>query len=128
MLIIILLLAQLAVLALAAYAGRVKLKKLIAEAQNGAMPELRDVAADDLHEVDRAILKLLTERQGVLYQSEIMKELGLPKSTVHKSLRRLSEAGYVEIQKRGRFNVVILRKLTSAASPSVVGHEQTPTD
>jgi uncharacterized membrane protein len=45
-----------------------------------------------------------------------MKELGLPKSTVHKSLRRLSEAGYVEIQKRGRFNVVILRKLTSAAS------------
>jgi uncharacterized membrane protein len=116
MLIIILLLAQLAVLALAAYAGRVKLKKLIAEAQNGAMPELRDVAADDLHEVDRAILKLLTERQGVLYQSEIMKELGLPKSTVHKSLRRLSEAGYVEIQKRGRFNVVILRKLTSEAS------------
>jgi uncharacterized membrane protein len=116
MLIIILLLAQLAVLALAAYAGRVKLKKLIAEAQNGAMPELGDVAADDLHEVDKAILKLLTERQGVLYQSEIMKELGLPKSTVHKSLRRLSEAGYVEIQKRGRFNVVILRKLTSAAS------------
>jgi len=45
-----------------------------------------------------------------------MKELGLPKSTVHKSLRRLSEAGYVEIQKRGRFNVVILRKLTSEAS------------
>jgi uncharacterized membrane protein len=128
MLIIILLLAQLTVLALAAYAGRVKLKKLIAEAQNGAMPELGDVAADDLHEVDRAILKLLTERQGVLYQSEIMKELGLPKSTVHKSLRRLSEAGYVEIQKRGRFNVVILRKLTSEASPSVVGHEQTPTD
>jgi uncharacterized membrane protein len=128
MLIIILLLAQLAVLALAAYAGRVKLKKLIAEAQSGAMPELGDVAADDLHEVDRAILKLLTERQGVLYQSEIMKELGLPKSTVHKSLRRLSEAGYVEIQKRGRFNVVILRKLTSEASPPVVGHEPTPTD
>jgi len=116
MLIIILLLAQLAVLALAAYAGRVKLKRLIAEAQNGAIPEPGDVAADDLHEVDRAILKLLTERQGVVYQSEIMKELGLPKSTVHKSLRRLSEAGYVEIQKRGRFNVVILRKLTSEAS------------
>jgi uncharacterized membrane protein len=128
MLIIVILLVQLTALALAAYAGRVKLRRLIAEAQNGAMPERGDAAADDLNEVDKAILKLLTERQGVLYQSEITKELGLPKSTVHKSLRRLSEAGYVDIQKRGRFNVVILRKLTSEASPPVVGHEHTSAD
>jgi uncharacterized membrane protein len=45
-----------------------------------------------------------------------MKELGLPKSTLHKALRRLSEGGYVEIQKRGRFNVVILKRPTSEAS------------
>ena len=115
MLALLLLLAQVAALALAAYAGRARLKRLIAEAQNGAVPDPKD-AADDLHEVDKAILKLLAERQGVVYQSEIIKELGLPKSTVHKSLRRLSEAGYVEIQKRGRFNLVVLKKVTSEAS------------
>jgi uncharacterized membrane protein len=116
MLALLLLLAQVAALAVAAYAGRARLKRLIAEAQNGAVPDPKDAAADDLHEVDKAILKLLAERQGVVYQSEIIKELGLPKSTVHKSLRRLSEAGYVEIQKRGRFNLVVLKKVTSEAS------------
>jgi len=117
MLAVFLLAIQLAVLAFAAYAGNVKLKRLIAEAQNGYVPNPGEVAAEDLHEVDKAILKLLIQRQGVVYQSEIIKELGLPKSTVHKSLRRLSEAGYVEIQKRGRFNVVILkRQITSEAS------------
>jgi len=116
MLALLLLLAQATALALAAYAGRAKLKKLIAEAQNGAVFNSEDIASDDLHEVDKAILKLLAERQGVAYQSEIIKELGLPKSTVHKSLRRLTEAGYVEIHKRGRFNVVILKKVTSEAS------------
>jgi uncharacterized membrane protein len=110
MLIIIILLVQLVALALAAYAGRVKLRRLLTEAQRDAAQRPEE-AADDLHDVDKAILKLLAERQGVLYQSEITKELGLPKSTVHKSLRRLSEAGYVEIQKRGRFNVVILKNL-----------------
>jgi uncharacterized membrane protein len=108
MLITIILLVQLTALALAAYAGRAKLRRLLAEAQSDTAQEPGE-AADNLHDVDKAILKLLTERQGILYQSEITKELGLPKSTVHKSLRRLSEAGYVEIQKRGRFNVVILK-------------------
>jgi uncharacterized membrane protein len=109
MLALLLLLAQVAALAVAAYAGRARLKRLIAEAQDGAVPDPKDAAADDLHEVDKAILKLV-------YQSEIIKELGLPKSTVHKSLRRLSEAGYVEIQKRGRFNLVVLKKVTLEAS------------
>ncbi|AAL62914.1 helix-turn-helix transcriptional regulator [Pyrobaculum aerophilum] len=106
---------QVSALALAAYAGRARLKRLLNEAQNGNSPAVEEVG-DDLPEVDKSILKLLAERQGVVYQSEITKELGLPKSTVHKALRRLSEGGYVEIQKRGRFNVVILKRPISEAS------------
>jgi len=113
MLALILLVAQIAVVAFAVYTGRRRLKAMINDAQNSHTDEL---VKEDLPEVDKSILKLLAERQGVVYQSEIMKVLGLPKSTVHKALRRLSEAGYVEIQKRGRLNVVVLKRPTSEAS------------
>ncbi|MEM1597183.1 MAG: helix-turn-helix domain-containing protein [Pyrobaculum sp.] len=109
---VVLLVIQVAVVLFAAYTGRRRLKKLINNAQNNTEVE---PVEEDLPDVDKAILKLLAERQGVVYQSEIIKELGLPKSTVHKALRRLSEGGYVEIQKRGRLNVVILKKPTSTA-------------
>lgn len=112
----IILLIQVAVLVAAAYAGRSKLKRLVNDAKNEVETH-ESVVLDDMSEIDKSILTLLRERQGVAYQSEIIKELGLPKSTVHKALRRLSEAGYVEIQKRGRFNVVVLKKTsTSEAS------------
>ncbi|ACB40855.1 helix-turn-helix transcriptional regulator [Pyrobaculum neutrophilum] len=114
MLTAVLLVAQIAALLIAIYAGRSKLRRLINGAQNAAPPA--EPLADDLPDIDRAILRLLEERQGVVYQSEIVKELGLPKSTVHKALRRLSEAGYVEIQKRGRLNLVVLKRATSEAS------------
>lgn len=104
------LIVQLLALILAAYAGREKIKKLM----NNREEEVA-VETGDMSEVDRTILKFLEARQGVVYQSEIIKELGLPKSTVHKALRRLAEAGYVEIEKRGKFNVVIL-KTTSKVS------------
>ncbi|ABO09485.1 helix-turn-helix transcriptional regulator [Pyrobaculum calidifontis] len=112
MLALILLVAQIAVVAFAVYTGRRRLKAMINDAQN----HTEELVKEDLPEVDKSILKLLAERQGVVYQSEIMKVLGLPKSTVHKALRRLSEAGYVEIQKRGRLNVVVLKRPTSEAS------------
>ncbi|MEZ0319816.1 MAG: helix-turn-helix domain-containing protein [Pyrobaculum sp.] len=109
---IVLLIIQVAAVLFAAYTGRRKLKRLINDTQVNTEVES---ANEDLPDIDKAILKLLAERQGVVYQSEIIKELGLPKSTVHKALRRLSDGGYVEIQKRGRLNVVILKKPTSTA-------------
>lgn len=111
MLKIILSVVQVVVLAIAAYLGRDKLKKLMNNTQNTL-----DIDTSDLHDIDRAILKFIGDRQGLVYQSEIVKEMGLPKSTVHKALRRLVEGGYVEMQKRGRFNVVILKKTISEVS------------
>jgi len=112
MLALILLIIQIAVVAFAVYTGRRRLRAMVNNAQNHA----EELVKEDLPEVDRSILKLLVERQGVVYQSEIVRVLGLPKSTVHKALRRLCEAGYVEIQKRGRLNVVVLKRPTSEAS------------
>jgi uncharacterized membrane protein len=105
----LLLAAQLAALVAAACAGRAKLRKLLSEARDTTSPLLAPPGGD-LSEVDRSILVFLIERRGVAYQSEIARELRLPKSTVHKALRRLSEAGYVEIKKDGRLNVVTLRQ------------------
>jgi hypothetical protein len=105
MLALLLLLAQVAALAVAAYAGRARLKRLIAEAQNGAVPDPKDAAADDLHEVDKAILKLLAERQGVVYQSEIIKGAGpaqehspqIPPAAQRGGLRGDTEEGQVQL-------------------------------
>ncbi|MEM1836485.1 MAG: winged helix-turn-helix transcriptional regulator [Pyrobaculum sp.] len=116
---IIILILQVIALAAAAYSGKAKLKKLMDEAKNETNNDIPN--ANGLSEIDQSILNLLKERQGVIYQSEIIKELGLPKSTVHKALRRLSEAGYVEIQKRGRYNIVILkfRKSTTSEASTI---------
>ncbi len=104
---LILLALQLAVLVIAMYLGRGRLKKLMNNTQKTA-----EIDSSDMHDVDKAILKFIEDRQGMVYQSEIVKEMGLPKSTVHKALRRLAEGGYVEMQKRGRFNVIILKRTT----------------
>ncbi|MFN3803780.1 MAG: helix-turn-helix transcriptional regulator [Pyrobaculum sp.] len=110
MLAVAILVVQLLVITLAAYTGREKIKRLMDNAREEAAVE-----TGDMSEVDRAILRFLEARQGVVYQSEIIKELGLPKSTVHKALRRLAEGGYVEIEKRGKFNVVILKTTLKAS-------------
>lgn len=115
MLILVLLILQVFTVLFAVYTGRAKLKKLVENRQNDISTNV-DPTTSELSDIDKAILRLLVERQGAVYQSEITRELGLPKSTVHKALRRLSEAGYVEIQRRGRFNLVVLKRVTSEVS------------
>lgn len=97
---LVLLLSSLVLLILTIYAG----KRRIASAVNRA----EDVDASTQADVDSQILNLLRDR-GVVYQSEIVRVLNLPKSTVHKALRRLSEEGYIEIKRRGRYNLVVYK-------------------
>ncbi len=61
-----------------------------------------------LTEDEREILKFLLRRNGEAYQSEIYRELNMPKSTVTRLLRRLSEKGVVRIERKGRYNYVRL--------------------
>lgn len=102
----LLLIVELALLAAAAYTGRRRIAKML-EAKGdpgGVVPS----------DVDSHILLFLRSQGGLAYQSDITKALGLPKSTVHKALRRLEEQGLVEIRRQGRVNLVVLREAGGA--------------
>jgi len=58
-----------------------------------------------LSEVDERILAYLRERGGA-YESEIARDLGIPRTTVFRAVRRLEEAGLVVVEKRGGRNFV----------------------
>ena len=58
-----------------------------------------------LSEVDERILAYLRERGGA-YESEIARDLGIPRTTVFRAVRRLEEAGLVVVEKRGSRNFV----------------------
>ncbi len=77
------------------------------EVERDELAETRKLAASlTLDEVK--ILRFLVERGGEAYQMEIYKTLGMPKSTVTKIIRRLSERGLLTVERRGRYNYVKL--------------------
>jgi uncharacterized membrane protein len=52
------------------------------------------------------VLAFLLSRGGETYQAEIARELGLPKSTVSRIIRRLYEKGLITVRRVGRFSYV----------------------
>ena len=76
-------------------------------------PDEPEVAAVPLSEADLLsledrIVQLLKTSGGEQYQSEIVKNLGLPKSTVSASLNDLHKRGIIQKVKRGRENLIRL--------------------
>ena len=63
-----------------------------------------------LSDLDRAILNKLAEKGGSALQSELQKELGVPKTTLWRHIRKLERLGFVDVVKEGPFNRVILKK------------------
>jgi uncharacterized membrane protein len=75
--------------------------------------EKPEVAAVPLSEADMIsledrIVQLLKISGGELYQSEIVKNLGLPKSTVSATLNDLHQRGSIQKVKKGRENLIRL--------------------
>jgi len=62
----------------------------------------------DLLSLEDRIVQLLKTSGGEQYQSEIVKNLGLPKSTVSASLNDLHKRGIIQKVKRGRENLIRL--------------------
>jgi len=62
----------------------------------------------DLPSIDAKIINYLRERGGLAYQSEIGRDLRLPKSTLHRAVMRLETMGVVRVRKMGRRNLVEL--------------------
>ncbi len=77
----------------------------------GRRPSAEGAGARPLTEADRLILEALEEAGGEALQSELQRMTGLPKTTLWRRLRRLEEAGYVELRREGKVNRVrLLRK------------------
>ena len=63
----------------------------------------------DLIGLEERIIRLLKSTGGEQYQSEIVKNLGLPKSTVSATLNDLHQRGMILKIKKGRENLIRLK-------------------
>jgi hypothetical protein len=63
----------------------------------------------ELFSLEERIIQLLKTSGGEQYQSEIVKNLGLPKSTVSATLNDLHQRGIIQKIKKGRENLIRLK-------------------
>jgi len=77
---------------------------------NSLAAEPRVVSSTALDEVDRLILRKLEEHGGSMLQSQLLRETGIPKTTLWRHVRRLAEQGYIRIEKEGKSNRLTLLK------------------
>jgi hypothetical protein len=66
------------------------------------------ISETELASIEERIVKLLRENGGALYQSEIIKRLGAPKSTVSSALNGLHAKGLIQKVRKGRENLIRL--------------------
>lgn len=64
------------------------------------------IPENEMMDLEDRILKLLKENGGALYQSEIGRQLDLPKSTVSSALNQLHEKNLIQKIKKGRENLI----------------------
>jgi uncharacterized membrane protein len=82
---------------------RKKRRMAVPDQQQGAVLSDADMAS-----LEERIVQLLTAHGGELFQSEIVRNLGLPKSTVSSALNELHSRGAIQKVKRGRENLIRL--------------------
>ena len=63
---------------------------------------------EEILSLEEKIIQLLKASGGEQYQSEIVKNLGLPKSTVSATLNDLHKRGIIQKIKKGRENLIRL--------------------
>ncbi len=97
--------AAIIILSIAAGVFLIKRKKEVDTPQeisenNIEIPEI------EMMDLEERILKLLKENGGALYQSEIGRQLNLPKSTVSSALNQLNDKNRIQKIKKGRENLI----------------------
>ncbi|ADN50488.1 helix-turn-helix transcriptional regulator [Vulcanisaeta distributa] len=71
-------------------------------------------AALNLNDYELSILKYLKSRGGSAFEVDISRDLGIPRTTVWRSVRRLEGLGFVRITKvEGKNMVILIRDLQS---------------
>ncbi len=68
-----------------------------------------DITETEMIDLEEQIIRLLKENNGSLYQSEIVKRLNLPKSTVSSALNELHNKNLILKIKKGRENLIRLK-------------------
>jgi len=66
-----------------------------------------------LSELDRLILEAIRERGGSVLQGRLQNELGIPKTTLWRRVKKLEKLGYLRIVKEGTVNRLILLREAS---------------
>jgi len=69
----------------------------------------RKVNISELDSDEKRIISLLQERQGSVFQSEVIKLTGFSKVKVSRILDRMEHNGLIERKRRGMANLVVLR-------------------
>ena len=71
----------------------------------GGVADVNELIAN-INEDEVRVLSYLLSKGGDAYQAEIARELGLPKSTVSRIIRRLHDKGLITVRRVGRFSYV----------------------
>ncbi|MET1101463.1 MAG: winged helix-turn-helix transcriptional regulator [Pyrodictiaceae archaeon] len=66
------------------------------------------IITEELDDLDKAIIDKLREKGGSEYQYVLQRELGLPKTTMWRRIKRLEKLGIIRVEKRGKGNYIIL--------------------
>lgn len=78
--------------------------------QPSAQPrQSRKVNLSELDSDEKRIVSLLQERQGSVFQSEVIKLTGFTKVKVSRILDKMENNGLIERKRRGMANLVVLR-------------------
>ncbi len=79
---------------------------VVAIMRKRSSPAISKNAIDD---IDRSIIDKLKKHGGTALQSEIQRELGIPKATLWRRVNKLAKLGYIEIIREGRSNKLVLK-------------------
>jgi uncharacterized membrane protein len=78
--------------------------------KRGAPKEIAgNITETEMIDLEERIIKLLKDNGGPLYQSEIVKRLDLPKSTVSSALNEMNNKNLIIKIKKGRENIIRLK-------------------
>jgi DNA-binding transcriptional ArsR family regulator len=104
-------------LVIIAIAGFIAYRRKKPAPEPDAAPEPEDteepvapLSKADLESLEEKIIQLLVAHNGEQYQSEIVKVLGMPKSTVSITLNNLHQRGIIQKVRKGRENLIRLVK------------------
>jgi uncharacterized membrane protein len=80
-----------------------------AEEGKPARAPQRKVNLSELDTDEKRIVSLLQERQGSVFQSDVIKLTGFSKVKVSRILDKMENSGLIERKRRGMTNLVVLR-------------------